>query len=95
MKHEVETLSHCPVCGEQYLRGSAKTVMTNSKALLIHIQCHYCISATLAMVTKNDKGRNVVMIGMLTDLSYQESAEMMHKQPITADEVLDIYRSLK
>lgn len=95
MNHEVETLLYCPVCGEQYLRGSAKTVTTNSKALLIHIRCHYCMSATLAMVTKNDRGGSVVTMGMLTDLSYQEAAEIAHKQPITVDEVLDIYKSFK
>lgn len=95
MNHEVETLLYCAVCGEQYLRGSAKTLTTNNKTLLIHIRCHHCMSATLAMVTKNDKGGSVATMGMLTDLSYQEAVEMLHKQPITIDEVLDMYKSFK
>ena len=93
MNHEVETLLYCPVCGEQYLRGSAKTVSTNSKYFLVHIICPHCMSATLAMVSKSDKNGSVVTMGILTDLNYEEASEMMQMQPISVNEVLDIYKS--
>lgn len=95
MNHEVETLLYCSVCGQQYLRGSAKTVSTNEKAFLIYVKCHHCMSATLAMVTKNNKRGSVVTMGMLTDLSFEEASEMVKMQPISIDEVLDIYKTLK
>lgn len=95
MNHEVETLLYCPVCGQQYLRGSAKTIKNNKKAFLVHVRCHKCMSATLAMIAKNNKGGGVVTMGMLTDLSSDEATEMVKMQPISIDEVLDIYKTLK
>ena len=90
MKQEDVTLVNCSVCGKNYQTGNAKVVGNMNNSLVIHIHCGNCYSSTITIISRNSTGENMMTMGMLTDLNYQEAVESMKLRAIDADEVLDI-----
>ncbi len=95
MIHSVETVMHCPSCGVKFPQDGANIIGRKNNSLLIHFSCEKCQGASLALVAKNEISGNLITMGMLTDLDYEEAVKIMQEKPITIDEVLDIYEELK
>lgn len=88
---EVDLLINCPVCGSEYKNNDTGVVKAKDSAMLVHASCSHCQSSFLAMVTKGYETEGMVSMGMLTDLDYEEACRFLGGEPVTADEVLDLY----
>lgn len=93
---ELAMLMVCPICGKKYSAESTKLVQGVSNGALLHVSCSFCGSASLAILTKavgNDKdgGNAFVTIGMMTDLSFEESRRLIGQLPVSLADVLDFY----
>lgn len=93
MRKELELLLDCPVCDAKYGPSSVQIVSGSGSSILVHIRCENCQTNSLAVLSKNQTGTTAVTMGMLTDLDYEEAAEMLEANPISADEVLDVHQS--
>lgn len=94
--NDLELLLNCPVCGKKYGHKSARIVEGKKGALLVHVGCGHCLSKSLAIISNPDSSgaENPISMGIMTDLNYEEACRLLRGNPISADEVLDIYQSL-
>lgn len=88
---EIDVLINCPVCGRKYREENARVVQMKRSAMLVHTSCGFCSSASLAVVARGQEAEGMVTMGMLTDLDYGEACQFLRNQPVSADEVLELY----
>ncbi len=93
--NKTELLFICPVCNRKYEKAGVRVVQEKESGFLIHAFCHFCQNSSLAVYSKNNREREAVAMGMLTDLSYEEACQLKQKKPISADEVLDAYQIIR
>ncbi len=92
--NEVNLLMKCSICGKKYGKQSIKIVQNKKDAMLVHVSCGFCQSASLAVVNKGiHNNDSVVTLGILTDLDYEEACSFLRREPISSDEVLDLYEN--
>lgn len=95
MKNNLEILLGCAACGKKNSQSSIRVVSARQNSLLIHSHCSHCESSSLAIISKGavDQQQGVVSMGVLTDLDYDEACQLLDKEPISIDEVLDVHES--
>ena len=89
----------CPICGNKYNLDKTKVIESEQSEtfgdahILIHSDCSKCKGSVMFNV--DVKGPEVFSVGMVTDLTGQDSARFQKLEPITANEVLGIHQALK
>jgi len=89
----------CPVCGQKYEPSQTKIIDSgeerpvNSRHLLVHTDCDRCKSSVVFSIAID--GPEIFSIGMVTDLTSQDTNKFKNSQPITSDEVLATHEFLK
>ena len=91
--NEVNLLMKCSICGKKYGEKSIKVVQNKKDSMLVYVSCDFCQSSSLAVINKGmQNNNNIVTLGILTDLDYEEVCNVLKKEPISSDEVLDLYK---
>jgi len=92
-------LLKCPVCGEKYTAEQTQVIdagedkpMTG-RNILVHTDCHKCKSSVVFSIAVD--GPEIFSIGMVTDLTSQDTSKFKNSRPISADEVLATHQFLK
>ncbi len=89
----------CPICGHKYNLEKTKVLESdqneslNEAHLLIHSDCLKCKSSVMFNVEIH--GPEVFSVGMVTDLTGQDSAKFNKLGPIRTNEVIGIHQALK
>ena len=89
----------CPICGHKYNLEKSRVVDSeqdeayNEAWVLIHSDCQKCKSSVMFNV--EIKGPEVFSVGMVTDLTGQDSQKFKKMGPIAANDVLGIHEALK
>ena len=92
-REALKIISRCPICSENYHTDEAKLFAKNETASLVHITCHNCGSAFVAMIVM--LGAGMSSVGMVTDLNY-EDVERLHKAtPLSVDEIIEGYQEMQ
>lgn len=91
--NKLDTKVDCPVCGKKRLLQMGNVISADDGTLILYNKCPHCISAFIAVVS-GSRGRGLVVVETLTDLTQQEAMEIPTKSALTADNVLDIYQSI-
>ncbi len=92
-------LLKCPICGTKYNLDKTKVIDSeqdesyNEAWVLIHSDCQKCKSSVMFNV--EIRGPEVFSVGMVTDLTSQDSAKFKKLKPLGANEVLGIHQALK
>ena len=86
-------ISKCPLCDEQYQPFQASIVEEKADAQLVHIKCHRCESAIVALIVNGQLG--LTSIGLITDLSSNDVESFKDASPILEEDVLRAYTELK
>ncbi len=90
--NEVNLLMKCSICGKKYGKKSINIVQNKKDSMLVHVNCDFCRSSSLAVINKGIQNNDsIVTLGILTDLDYEEACNVLRKDPISFDDVLDIY----
>lgn len=82
----------CPACGKNYQKAPSVLLDADVDRTVFHITCSSCSTAALVFVNMGQFG--AISMGMLTDLSADEARRLFHGEPITADQVLEVYKYL-
>ncbi len=88
----------CPICGFKYNLEHTKIIDSQQDELygeaqiLIHSDCNKCKSSVMFNI--EIKGPEVFSIGMVTDLTQEDSTNFKNKESISADEVIKIHQVL-
>lgn len=93
MGKNLKHLVKCPVCEKKYQHNRTIIVEDNGDKTIFHLTCQNCQASTLVFVSRNQMG--VVSLGMATDLSTEDVKDFFGKEPISADQVMDVYEFLK
>lgn len=92
LMNEVNLLMKCSICGKRYGKQSIKIVQNKKDSMLVHVNCDFCRSASLAVINKGiPNNETMVTLGILTDLDYEEACSVLRREPISPDEILDLY----
>lgn len=89
----------CPVCGQKYSAEQTKIIdsgdekAVTGRSLLVHTDCDRCKSSVVFSIAID--GPEIFSIGMVTDLTSQDTNKFKAKQPITSDEVLATHEFLR
>jgi len=102
IKKVIEWLGHvlrCPVCGIKYKLDQTKVVETmhdefySEASILIHSDCQKCKSSVMFNV--EIRGPEVFSVGMVTDLTRQDTARFKKHKPISANEVIGVHKEIR
>ncbi len=89
---------HCPVCGQKYTADQTKIIdaaedkMINGRSILVHTDCSRCKSSVVFSIAID--GPEIFSIGMVTDLTSQDTSKFKNARPISPDEVLATHEFL-
>lgn len=89
----------CPVCGQRYSAEQTKIIESgedkafHSRSLLVHTDCDRCKSSVVFSIAID--GPEIFSIGMVTDLTSQDTSKFKNSRPISADEVLATHEFLQ
>ena len=85
--HErMQVLSYCPLCETKQHPMQARILGVEGDHCLVHMTCHKCHNAILALVQNNPSGVNSV--GMMTDLSFEDVQKFQAAESVNIDDVL-------
>ena len=89
----------CPICGHKYNLEKTKVIESeqnehlNEAHILIHSDCAKCKSSVMFNV--DICGPEVFSVGMVTDLTGQDSSKFQKLGPISTNEIIGIHKALK
>lgn len=89
----------CPICGAKYsvdktkVLESAQDDIYNEAHILIHSDCQKCKSSIMFNV--EIRGPEVFSVGMVTDLTGNDSAKFNKLGPIRTNDIIGIHKALK
>ena len=82
-------VSYCPVCEIRSKSMMARTLGTQGETKLMHIKCHKCQNAFLALVLVNQVGASSV--GLLTDLAYEDVMRFRSNRDVSVNDVIAVH----
>ena len=89
----------CPICGHKYnlektrVLESEEDEIYNQAHILIHSDCNKCKSSVMFNV--EIRGPEVFSVGMVTDLTGQDSSKFNKLGPIKINEIIDIHKEIQ
>jgi len=89
----LEHLTKCPLCQKEYGKFNLTVLDQTKEQTRLHLKCDYCESASLVFVVANQNG--ILSLGMVTDVTKEEARRALNSDPISGDDVMEIYEQLK
>ena len=86
-------VSRCPFCSAEYDLDGAKVVGEQDDATVVYVTCSKCESSIVAMVAMT--GLGIVSLGLVTDMTEEDTRQFFQAKPVTGDDILHIYELLK
>lgn len=86
-------VSRCPFCSAEYDLDGAQVIGEQEDATVVYVTCSKCESSIVAMVAMT--GLGIVSLGLVTDMSEEDTKLFFKSQPVSSDEMLAMYESLK
>ncbi len=89
----------CPICSAKYDMGKTRVIESeqdddyNEARILIHSDCAKCKSSVMFNV--EIRGPEVFSVGVVTDLTGNDSAKFKKLAPIHVNEIIGIHKELK
>src|SRR5258708_14735193 len=89
----------CPICQFKYNLDHTKVIDSEQNEglgearILIHSDCTKCKSSVMFNIEIN--GPEVFSVGMVTDLTSQDSERFKHQGVISSNEIINLHKGLK
>lgn len=88
----MQLVTRCPFCSAEYDLDGAQVIGEENDATMVYITCSECESSIVAIVAMS--GLGVVSLGLVTDMTLEDTKRFMHEKHVTSDEFLTIYEIL-
>ena len=89
---EIKIISCCPLCQSTNKNIEARIVGQDGQTKLLHLNCLKCSNSLLALVLVSAGG--VSSIGMLTDLTFEDTVRFKQTRMVRVDDVLAVHKEL-
>lgn len=86
-------VSRCPFCSAEYDLDGAKVIGEESDATVVYVTCSECESSIVAVVAMS--GLGIVSLGLVTDMTAEDTKRFFGSKGISSDELLSIYELLE
>lgn len=86
-------VSRCPFCSAEYDLDGAKVIGEEDDSTVVYVTCSECESSIVAIVAMS--GLGVVSLGLVTDMTAEDTKRFFGSKQVTSDELLHIYEILK
>ncbi len=97
--HMLESILTCPICNKQYGGGQSEVIHSEQNEALskivvfIHSECGKCKGSIIFSV--EIQGPTIRSVGVVTDLTSFDTSKFKNRQPLTADEIINMHQILK
>lgn len=89
----IQAMMRCPSCGANYESDHIHFLGQLDMAALIQLDCQSCGLPVMATIVVSDKGAQPPKV--LSDMSKEDLQARGAKEPVNADHVVDVHKSLK
>lgn len=86
-------VTRCPFCSAEYDLDGAQVIGEENDATMVYITCSECESSIVAIVAMS--GLGVVSLGLVTDMTIEDTKRFMGTNAVSSDEFLDVYELLE
>lgn len=83
----------CPFCSEEYDLDGAKVIGEEDESTMVYVTCSQCQSSIIAIVAMS--GLGVVSLGLVTDMSEEDTKRFIKGESVSSNELLSIYEILE
>ncbi len=89
----------CPICTQQYAGGQTQVIHSEHNQALgqalifIHSECGKCKGSIIFSVEIH--GPSIRSVGIVTDLTSLDTLMFKNRQPLSADEIINIHQILE
>ncbi|MCH7492215.1 hypothetical protein IID19_01320 [Patescibacteria group bacterium] len=84
--------SFCALCNVSFTPKEVSVIGEGDKTQLLHVSCNHCASSIVLLLLMSELGSGSV--GLITDLTEGDVRKFKDAEPISADDVLNLYRDL-
>jgi len=88
----MQLVTRCPFCSAEYDLDGAQVIGEENNATMVYITCSECESSIVAIVAMS--GLGVVSLGLVTDMTIEDTKKFMKEKQVSSDEFLSIYEAL-
>jgi hypothetical protein len=88
----MQLVTRCPFCSAEYDLDGAQVIGEENDATMVYITCSECESSIVAIVAMS--GLGIVSLGLVTDMTVEDTKRFMKEKHVTSDEFLNIYEIL-
>ena len=88
----MQLVTRCPFCSAEYDLDGAQVIGEENDATMVYITCSECESSIIAIVAMS--GLGIVSLGLVTDMTVEDTKRFMNEKQVTSDEFLSIYETL-
>lgn len=91
--NNLNILSYCATCKNRFGAKDVILISEQERKTTFHATCVKCHTSAIILLSGGQKG--IAGVGIITDLSKDEAVKKLKMGKITADEILDVYSSVK
>jgi len=88
----MQLVTRCPFCSAEYDLDGAQVIGEENDATMVYITCSECESSIVAIVAMS--GLGIVSLGLVTDMTVEDTKRFMKEKQVSSDEFLSIYEVL-
>jgi len=89
----MQLVTRCPFCSAEYDLDGAQVIGEENDATMVYITCSDCESSIVAIVAMS--GLGIVSLGLVTDMTAEDTKTFTEGKPVTSDDLLEIYETLE
>ena len=89
----IHLITRCPFCSAEYDLDGAQVIGEENDATMVYITCSECESSIVAIVAMS--GLGIVSLGLVTDMTIEDTKHFMNAGKVTSDELLEVYELLE
>lgn len=89
----IHLVTRCPFCSAEYDLDGAQVIGEENDATMVYITCSECESSIVAIVAMS--GLGIVSLGLVTDMTVEDTKRFMHAKQLTSDEFIEVYELLE
>lgn len=92
LRSQFKVMRECPVCTTVFEHEHIKTVESTESSHVLHTTCVMCHNSLIFFIGSTQLGLG--LIGMMSDLVYEDSVRFRHREALTEDMVIECYQAL-
>jgi len=93
LRSQFMIMKECLVCKREIGDKQIKIVGEADNSYMLHLSCSHCDNALVLLASINNIG--VGLVGMISDLTYDDAKRLYNQLPIDDDSLLDAYQIIQ